>query len=172
MRWRRRRAEGLRARDVMTTNVRCVSPEMSFADLERFFANERVGGAPVVEQGRVVGLISRTDIVRCLGQEQAVVELSLSFYRSHWEEEGASMVELLSQQSQAAADRVQSLCVRDAMTRPVLAVLPDDSVQDVARKMAEHRVHRILVHEGDELRGLISSLDLVSVVAEHGLAVA
>ncbi len=99
-----------------------------------------------------------------------MVDLSLSFYRSPWEEQEVSTVELLSEQSQAIAERVQTLCVRDAMSRPVLGVEPDETVRDVARKMAEHRVHRILVHEADELLGLISSLDLVRAIADRGLA--
>jgi hypothetical protein len=41
----------------------------------------------------------------------------------------------------------------------------DLSVSRVARLMYDRRIHRVLVVEGGELQGLISSLDLVGVLA-------
>lgn len=159
----------LRARDIMTTRVRTVHPDTTFADLERFLASERISGAPVVQEGRVVGVISRADILRKLADEQTVADLTVSFYTHPFDEE-VSPQERLSRQSAAVAKRMAQLHVRDAMTETVLAVFPDDLVEEVARQMTRHGVHRILVREGDDLVGLISTLDIVRVVAEKGIA--
>ena len=51
-------------RDIMTTEVFTVSPGLSLVDLELELGAQRVSGAPVVEHGKLVGIVSRSDIDR------------------------------------------------------------------------------------------------------------
>lgn len=154
--------------DVMTRELLTVSPQAPLAELERLLAMERVSGAPVVEQGRVVGVVSRADVVRVLSLEQQESRLLVSFYLSPWDED-VSPVEMLGRASQMLAERLRTLKVADAMSGQVLAVEPDLPLREVARRMADEKVHRLLVIEDGALRGLISSLDVARAVAEHGL---
>jgi CBS domain-containing protein len=52
------------------------------------------------------------------------------------------------------------------MVRHLITVSPDEPLESVARALVEHRIHRVPVAEGGELRGIISSLDLVRLIAE------
>jgi hypothetical protein len=61
-------------------------------------------------------------------------------------------------------DRLGELRVEDAMTRGVISVAPEDAVAEVARKMREERVHRVLVMEKEVLAGIISTFDLVALL--------
>ncbi len=53
-------------RDVMTRQVLCVSPEQPLADVASLMSNKDVERVPVVSEGRLVGFLTRGDIVRKL----------------------------------------------------------------------------------------------------------
>jgi CBS domain-containing protein len=50
-------------REVMTTDVRACEPNAVVTDAARLMAKEDVGPIPVVEDGRIVGLVTDRDIV-------------------------------------------------------------------------------------------------------------
>lgn len=53
-------------RDVMTRQVLCVSPEQPLAEVASVMSNKDVERVPVVRDGRLVGFLTRGDIVRKL----------------------------------------------------------------------------------------------------------
>jgi CBS domain-containing protein len=130
----------LYARDVMVRELITVSPETPILDIHRLFVEEEIHGAPVVgDDGIVCGVVSTIDLLR-------VVRDELDSSRSE--------------------DRVESLTAEQAMTTELVMVRPDTPIEEVARKMLEHRVHRVLVTGEDrQLVGVISAFDLVRVIA-------
>lgn len=156
----------MRARDVMQTQVATVAPEMTLVDLERRFLERRVTGFPVVRQGRLVGIVSRSDIVRRLGVEQSLAESLSDYYR----EVGAFEVgtaESLESIGRRVGERLENLRVEDVMIHAPITVSPDRPLRDVARVLLEHRIHRVPVVEGDRLAGIVTTFDLVRWVAEQ-----
>ena len=162
----------LRAMDLMTTDVKTVDLEMGLLDLESFFTNERVSGAPVVTGGRLIGVVSRSDVVRLLANTDKQIRSALSFYQylSPWDAESAGPDFFSRESSPTLGRRLAKLKVRDAMTSEVFAVPPSASIEELCKEMAAHGVHRVLVVEGETLHGLVSSLDVVRAVAERGLS--
>jgi CBS domain-containing protein len=152
----------------MTSDVFTVSPDLSLAELERLLASRGVSGAPVVETCQLIGVVSRADVVRVLGKEEGVAELVVSFYQSPWDDP-VSPVEAMVQASEAFGEKLRHLTVRDAMSPHVIFVSPETPLEDAARLMSERRVHRVLVWDGDTLCGIVTSLDVVDAVAQHGL---
>ena len=60
-------ASGARTvRDVMTRQVLCVAPEQPIAEVASLMSNKDVDRVPVVRDGRLVGFLTRGDIVRKL----------------------------------------------------------------------------------------------------------
>lgn len=55
-----------KVRDVMTRQVLCVSPEQPAAEIAALMSNKNVERVPVVREGRLVGFLTRGDIVRKL----------------------------------------------------------------------------------------------------------
>lgn len=53
-------------REVMTRQVLCVSPEQPLADVASLMSNKELDRVPVVQDGRLVGVLTRGDIVRKL----------------------------------------------------------------------------------------------------------
>lgn len=53
-------------RGVMTTEVRTVEATADVADIARLFVDARLRSVPVVDRGRLVGIVSRRDVLRTL----------------------------------------------------------------------------------------------------------
>ena len=123
---------------LMEPNVRTVSPELRISSLEEFLLGEEIGGAPVVdEDGKLRGIVSKTDIVRHLTED-----LNLG-----------------------ALESEDDVSVGEIMTEHVVTVTADDKVADVARTMVESRVHRVVVtDEEGNIRGILTTLDILKAM--------
>lgn len=55
--------EKVKVQEIMTKQVTTVTPDTSIADVARILLERRIGGLPVVQQGRLVGIITKTDIL-------------------------------------------------------------------------------------------------------------
>jgi acetoin utilization protein AcuB len=49
--------------DVMTPTVLTLAPAASLADAARLMRRERIGAIPIVDRGRLVGILSRSDVL-------------------------------------------------------------------------------------------------------------
>ena len=69
--WELRRLKSLRIRDVMTWSVVTTHPEATLAQAGVIMFQRRIGSLPVVEEGRLVGILTETDVLTALtkGQE-------------------------------------------------------------------------------------------------------
>jgi CBS domain-containing protein len=167
----------VQVRDAMNAQVVQIGPDETLAELERILLEERLGGLPVVERGRLVGVVSRSDILRRLGTERAIAEAQADFYREfhddpfapseHAAREEAEQREGIEEQ---IASRMATLHVRDAMTPDVVTVEAGAELREAAARMSERRIHRVVVTDGGRLAGVLSALDLVRLVAEGRLA--
>jgi CBS domain-containing protein len=60
---------GARAEDVMTSDVHTVEPDTELEDLVDVMVKKGVNPIPVVEDGRIVGIVSRSDLVRMMATD-------------------------------------------------------------------------------------------------------
>ena len=148
-------------KDVMNPDIMTVADEMTTDELARYLIEREISGAPVVDnQGHLIGVVSMTDIGRNMA-EASDVELSRSsgFYRDiaadvmlgdgeRYVEEGA-------------------VTVRDVMTPVIHQVPVTASVAEAARIMVDQHIHRLVVTQGKEPVGIITSMDVLKMVAEQ-----
>ena len=59
---------GITAKEVMTNNVISIAPEASVQDLATLIADRHINPVPVIKDGKLVGIVSRADIVKLLVQ--------------------------------------------------------------------------------------------------------
>ncbi len=59
------------ARDLMSTPIITIGEATDLPDIARLLATYRIKRVPVVEDGRIVGIVSRADLVRALAAEPA-----------------------------------------------------------------------------------------------------
>ncbi|MBI4319980.1 MAG: CBS domain-containing protein [Chloroflexi bacterium] len=67
-----RRMLGTTAADVMTKDVVTTRPDADLDEVATLMVEQAANPVPVVENGKLVGIISRSDIVRLMAHEQAV----------------------------------------------------------------------------------------------------
>jgi CBS domain-containing protein len=145
----------------MQTSILTVSPETPLLAVQRLFVEEGIGGAPVVDEaGQVVGVISAADLLRAVDEERDTAVSEAHYFRENLEFSGPDW----SRGVEDFQDRLQELCAADAMTRGTLSVHPDTPIPEVARRIREHGVHRLLVVEDGRLAGILSTLDLVALL--------
>lgn len=69
--WELRRLKSLRIRDVMTWSVVTTRPEATLAQAGVTMFQRRIGSLPVVDDGRLVGILTETDVLTALTKGQA-----------------------------------------------------------------------------------------------------
>jgi CBS domain-containing protein len=131
--------ETLRVADVMSIDPVVVRHDDTLETAERLLTAYRVTGLPVVEpDGRLVGVLSRTDLVPAGGTMRALLR-----------------------------ENVRHLLVGELMTAPAITVPMTATLLEAARVMHEHRIHRLVaVDENGRPIGVLSASDFVTVIAE------
>jgi CBS domain-containing protein len=137
--------------DVMTREVVTVDEETPLKDVAQLLLEHDISGVPVVYDGRVVGVVSETDILykeRGLeGQARGPIAWLLD----------APEAELLRKLGARTAG--------EAMTSPPVTIRPTRRLAQAAAMMLEHRVNRLPVVDGDRLVGLVTRSDMVRAFA-------
>ena len=64
------RSHGTIARDIMTRDVISVSRDASLADIADLMEQKRIKRVPVLEDGKLVGIISRSNLLRAFASQQ------------------------------------------------------------------------------------------------------
>lgn len=150
-----------KAQDVMNRNVLVVEDTMPASDLATFFAENEISGAPVVAaDGRVVGVVSLSDLARGVTESGAAApEHDPSYYLREWDEhfnpEDMKNLRIVGGETTVA----------DLMSERLLTVELEMPLPECAEKMLANHSHRLLVTNKDQLEGIITSFDLLRVVA-------
>jgi CBS domain-containing protein len=149
-----------RVKDVMNPDIMTVSDDMTTDELVRYLAEREISGAPVVDsQGHLIGVVSMTDIGRHLAEPSDFPSRRSEFYRDTADEVTLEDLGQCYVEERAAT-------VRDVMTPVIHQVSDTASVAEAARIMIENHIHRLVVTQGKEPVGIISSIDLLRIVAE------
>jgi predicted transcriptional regulator len=150
----------LTAKDIMTQDVIRVQDDWSLSELAAVFTDRMITGAPVVDDtGRLIGVVSTTDLAR-QGNHRSVREtVPHDFYLRGWEQ--------LSEDTRGfQVEEDSELKVRDIMTPMIFSVELDSSLEEMADTMIGGRVHRLIVTNGDEVSGIVTSLDMLKAFRE------
>jgi len=129
----------MRVSELMQKDVKTVGPDAVVNDVVVSLADSHISALAVVDgMGRMVGVISSTDILTSEAEAQDAVEREALF---------------------------EQMVVRDIMTRRALTVSPEADLREAARQMLYADVHRLFVVDGDRVVGVISTTDIMRAVA-------
>lgn len=154
----------INARDLMNPVPLTVSETMSIGELATFLTDNEISGAPVVDhEGRLVGVVSVVDLARADSEKSDSTSWSAvrtDSYADDWDRralgDGVKIFHL----------EPDALEVRDIMNSSIHSVLPDATVPEIARTMLHYHLHRLLVLDGKQLVGVISTSDLLGLLLE------
>lgn len=133
--------EQLAVRDVMSDQPRTVAPDTTLTEAARTLARTGLGALPVVDEDRrVIGMVTEREIIRHLLKVQAFTGPDARA---------------------ASPSAVATKTVRDAMTRQVLCVAPEQPIAEVASLMSNKDVERVPVVCEGRLVGFLTRGDIV-----------
>ena len=143
----------MKASEIMTREVVAVFPDTPVRDVARLMVDHRISGVPVIDHGKLVGIISENDLLRR-------VELGTEKTRTRW-------LQFLTSDDTLLAEyvRARGLLARDVMTTNVVTVPPDAPVATIAELMESRHIKRVPVVDGDKVVGIVSRANLVQALA-------
>jgi acetoin utilization protein AcuB len=133
----------MKVKELMTKNVLTVSP-LDKIDRVFFLINfENIRHVPVVDKGKLVGMISDRDLKKVLGPTKKIVEKS-----------DGTTVTIVSRQ------------VRTLMNRKLVTIEPEQRAADAAAIMAKKKIGALPVVHKDKLVGIITATDILKAFVQ------
>jgi CBS domain-containing protein len=141
----------------MTTRVITIGLDSDIQTIAQRLLENRISAAPVVEPGgRIVGIVSEGDLMR---RSESETERRPSWWLSFL---------LMPEQKAINYVKTHGRCARDVMTRGVITVNENTSLEKIAETLEKHRIKRVPVVRGDKLVGIVSRANLLhGLVARH-----
>ncbi|MCG8466627.1 MAG: CBS domain-containing protein [Gemmatimonadetes bacterium] len=175
---------GWTVRRMMRTDVVTVPGSMSVSSLAKLLTDHGISGAPVTEAGKVIGVVSQSDIVQAVAKKlegpstgaggvpadiatrtSGDGDVSSFFHRTNGE-----LYPPLPGLTGLPEEPPASLTVADVMMPARFSVRPSASLGELARFFVNSGVHRALVMDEGELVGIVTTLDVLNAIAESDVA--
>ncbi|RJX29946.1 MAG: CBS domain-containing protein [Desulfarculus sp.] len=139
---------GLPAERVMTREAAAVAVDTPLTEVARIMAQRRVSGVPVLQGGRVVGLISEKDFLDAMGAQG-----------------GRHFMEVVAQclgQGPCLAAPLRAATAGELMSAPAVVAGPETSTSEIAEIMGQKGINRVpVVDSQGRLLGIVSRADLL-----------
>jgi CBS domain-containing protein len=144
----------LKVGDIMQADWPTLSPDQTVEDAIKLFAESSISGAPVVEEGELVGIVTEGDLIFQDADIKAPGFLDILggiIPLGNWDE------------YRREALKSAGVTVDELMTTNVIKVAPDTSLSEAATLMAENRIKVLPVTEGEALRGVVTRMDILTL---------
>jgi acetoin utilization protein AcuB len=126
----------------MSHPVITVTPDLPVMDALELMRRERIRRAPVVQDGKLVGIVSAKDLLNATPSSATLLSV--------WE------VNYL----------VSKIRVKEVMTKKVLTTNVDTPIEEAARVMADNKVGGLPVMRDGKVVGIITETDLFKILLE------
>jgi predicted transcriptional regulator len=142
------------AKTLMSHPVITLQPEMTCEEAIDILITHRIGGAPVVNrQGGLIGVLSLHDVLKS----------GMAFSASGGDYFSESVIDRMLAQEGFHLEIPTQGFVSDFMTRQVFIAEPDTPVAELAQRMREQRIHRLIILDPRNQKpvGIVSTFDLL-----------
>ena len=126
----------------MSRPVISVTPDAPINDVLAMFRKERIRRAPVMENGKLVGIVSERDLLYATPSSVT----TLSVWEMHY--------------------LISKVAVKDVMAKNVITVDQDTPIEEAARIMADKKIGGVPVVSGANVVGIITETDLFKILLE------
>ncbi len=145
----------MQIKDIMTTNVVTVSITDSVEQCAKLLQENNISGLPVLDDsGRVTGIVTEGDLIRRASRIKAPGYLEILGGLIYLGSPKKFVEEL---------QRAMSLEAGQLMSKDVVFVKPDDSLEQAATLMVDKGINRLPVIDDEEkLVGIVSRRDIMT----------
>lgn len=142
----------------MTKEVITVSPDLAVEKLAEVFWENRISGAPVVDDdGKVVAIVTESDLI---DQSKKVhIPTMISFLDSVIMLEKADKIE-------KEIRKMTGATVKDICSETLITVSAETTLDELATIMAEKRAHTLPVLADGKLVGVVGKADIIRTMAK------
>lgn len=143
----------IKAKDIMSSQLITLAPEMTFSTAARILLDNSINGAPVInEEGELIGILCQSDLVAQHKKLPIPTLLTLL----------DSFVQLMpSKQLEKQARKIAALTVGEAMSADPVSVRPDTTIETIAALMVDSNLHTLPVVDSGKLVGIIGKEDVL-----------
>jgi CBS domain-containing membrane protein len=131
-------------REIMTGSPVTLKPEDTLDLANDIISLGRIRHIPVVEDGRLVGLLSERDLM------------------------GAAATEIFGLKQKRKSALLKTVLIKDVMKKKVMTIKPDASIKEAAHLMADKKIGCVPVIESGTLVGLLTTTDILRYVERLG----
>ena len=150
----------LKVNDIMTREVKTVSPETEITQAAKLLLAERINGVPVInETGELVGILCQSDLI---AQQKSIPIPSLFTLL-----DGYIPLTLLNRLDKEV-EKIAATKVHHAMTPDPVTVSPDTDIEKVAALMVGKNYHTLPVVDGGRLVGIVGKEDVLKTLLAEG----
>lgn len=152
------------AGNIMSRPLIVLNTEDSMEHAAGVFAHRQISGAPVMDgQGRPVGVLTKTDLVR-YEREHLLVNMPENVRRAM--QSRATPLEAIAELT-GFVNKTGDDLVKRWMTPQIFSVDQTAPLRDVISEMFYRHIHRVFVrsHETQELAGVITTFDVLKFLA-------
>jgi acetoin utilization protein AcuB len=128
----------MKVKELMTKNVLTVTPEDKVDRVFFLFNFENIRHVPVVDKGKLVGIVSDRDLKKVLGSPKRFLE----------QPDGSTLT-------------ISSRKVRTILKRKPITIGPEQRAADAAAIMAKRKIGALPVIHKDKLVGIITATDIL-----------
>jgi len=154
-----------KVRDIMNLDVLCFSPDDTVFNVAKVLSEKNISGAPVVEDEKVVGVISMSDIVKFMRTRLNIGSAhdlpSLSLLLLDIIKTGKDYVDLKKEIQSISDVKIGSM-----MSKRVVSIDPEASIFDASNLIENNDVNRLPVIENGKLVGIVARADLIKALVE------
>jgi len=150
----------LSAQDLMTVPVMTIPHHVSLQEAAVTLSKSHISGAPVVDlQGKCIGVLSSSDFVTWAKEGGPGEEVGkMTCFIAPWGE----MINV---------EDSNNAQISQYMTAKPVTVAPTTTLGDIAQKMAQNHIHRVLVVSEENCPcGIVTSTDILAAVAQAAIA--
>ena len=148
----------IRAKDIMTKELITVSPKMEITKAAEILLEKGINGVPVVESGRLVGILCQSDLI---AQQKNLPIPSLFTLLDGFIPLGSS------KHFEKAFQKIAATTVADSMTPDPVTVQPETGIEEIAALMVDKNFHTLPVVEGKRLVGIIGKEDVLRTLMSN-----
>src|SRR5918998_1964429 len=140
--------------EIMQSDWPTLGPEGTVEEAIKLFVEERISGAPVVEGGRLLGIITEGDLIFQDAEIKSPGFLDIL---------GGIVPLGNTEEYRREALKSAGVTVGEVMTSDPVTVAPEATLSDAATVMAEQRKKILPVVEGERLAGAITRMDILTL---------
>ena len=143
----------IKVKDIMTREVKSVSPETEITQAAKLLLSERINGVPVVNRaGELVGILCQSDLI---AQQKSIPIPSLFTLL-----DGYIPLTFLNRIDREV-EKIAAIKVDNAMTPDPVTVNSDTGIEKVAALMVEKNYHTLPVVDDGKLVGIVGKEDVL-----------